>query len=233
MSNKYLKLVSVIIAASAAFINAQSHAANITIDDFSVTQPTVYSLSGPSNSSIIATTGFWSKRGLTIDSNTGIGASVEIADGHLTINTGPSSAAMSSLVWELNLANLQVALAQATFFSITLEQVGLDVGNVVVSPGSVVRTVADNGLTINLFSGNSVTSITNPFTVSFNSSTASDSQWRNLAVRFTCVVGATGLTTANLANDGCAIPVPGSAPLLALGFMGLVAIGARRRANSI
>jgi hypothetical protein len=229
MRYKNSKLTGALFAFSAGLLNAQVNAANITIDDFTTAQPAVYSSSGPNNSSITSTTGFWSKRGLTIDTNGGPGASVDIGDGNLTINTGPGAAAVSSVIWELNLANLEAALTRATFFSITLEQVGLDVGNVEVSPGSVVRTVAHNGLTIELFTSNSVTSISNPFTVTFNSSIAADSQWRNLAIKFTCVAGAAGLTTANLANDGCAIPVPGSAPLLAVGLMGLVALGIRRK----
>ncbi len=207
----------------------QSHAANITIDDFLTSQPSVSSLLGPNTSSISASTGFWSKRTLTIDTDGGVGASVNVGNGNLTINTGATSAAVSAVLWELNLSNLQTALTRATFFSITLEQVGLDVGNVNVSPGSVVRTAAHNGLTIELFTGNSVTSITNPFTVTFSSSIAADSQWKNFAIKFTCVAGATGLTEANLADDRCSIPVPGSAPLLVLGGIGLVALSKRRK----
>jgi hypothetical protein len=218
-----------VIAFSTAITFSQAHCASITIDDFTTTQPTVYSLSGPTSSAISASTGYWSKRSLTIDNIGGAGASVDVGDGNLTINTGSGSSAVSAVIWELNLANLQAALTRATFFSITLEQVGLDVGNVVVSPGSVVRTAAHSGLTIELFTGNSVTSITNPFRVSFNSSVAADSQWRNFAIKFTCVAGATSLTEGNLTNDGCAVPVPGSAPLLGLGVIGLLAINSRRK----
>jgi hypothetical protein len=216
---------AILIALSAG----QSHAATITIDDFLTSQPSVSSLLGPNTSSISASTGLWSKRTLTIDTDGGVGASVNVGNGNLTINTGATSAAVSAILWELNLSNLQTALTQATFFSITLEQVGLDVGNVSVSPGTVVRTAAHNGLTIELFTGNSVTSITNPFTVTFSSSIAADSQWRNFAIKFTCVAGATGLTEANLTDDRCSIPVPGSAPLLALGGIGLVALSKRRK----
>jgi hypothetical protein len=232
VKNKKFMFNRAAIIFSAVLLAGPVQAATVTIDDFTTTQPTVFSSTGPNNSAVNASTGFWSKRSLVIDPMGGPGASVDVGDGNLTINTGSSAAAVSAVIWELNLANLQTALTRATFFSITLEQVGLDVGNVQVSPGSVVRTSAHNGLTIELFTGNSVTSIINPFRVTFTSSVAADSQWKNFAIKYTCVAGAGGLTEANLANDGCAIPVPGSAPLLALGVIGLLALGSRR-ANKV
>jgi hypothetical protein len=232
VKNTNLMSIRAAITFSTILLAGQAQAATITVDDFTTTQPTVFSSTGPNNSVVNASTGFWSKRSLVIDAMGGAGASVDVGDGNLTINTGSSAAAVSAVIWELNLANLQTALTRATFFSITLEQVGLDVGNVEVSPGSVVRTSAHNGLTIELFTGNSVTSIINPFRVTFTSSAAADSQWRNFAIKYTCVAGASGLTEANLSNDGCAVPVPGSAPLLALGVIGLLALG-RRRATTV
>lgn len=231
MKNKNLKAVTYAPALVSLLACCQAQAASITIDDFTTSQPAVSSLAGPNTSSITAPNGLWSKRTLTINNTGGNGASVDVSGGVLTINTGATLAATSAVLWELNLTNLQTALTQATFFSITLEQVGLDVGNVSVSPGSIVRTAAHNGLTIELFTGNSVTSITNPFTVTFNSSVAADSQWRNFAIKFTCVAGATTLTEANLANDRCSVPLPGSAPLLAVGVIGLAGLAKRRKTN--
>ncbi len=228
MKNNLMVWASQSAVVCTVLVGTYANAASIVLDDFLTTQPTVISLSGPNSSTATALNGFWSKRTLNIDNLGGIGASVDVGDGTLTINTGPGASAVSSVIWELNLANIQTALAGATFFSITLDQVGLDVGNVVVSPGSAVRTAAHNGLTIELFTGNSVTSITNPFTVQFASSVAADSQWRNFAIKYTCVAGATTLTAANLASDGCAVPVPGSAPLLALGLLGFLAIRSRK-----
>jgi hypothetical protein len=219
--------------AASTLASSQILAASITLDDFTSTQPSVISSTGPTSTSLTAPTGYWSKRTINIDPLGGSGASVDVGDGNLTINTGPGSSAVSSVIWELNLANLQTALTRATFFSVTIEQVGLDVGNVRVSPGSAVRTAAHNGLTVELFTGNSVASITNPFTITFASSVAADSQWKNFAIKFTCVAGATTLTTANLANDGCAIPTPASAPLLGLGIIGLIALSRARKSANI
>jgi hypothetical protein len=233
MITLYKNVLKTAVLTVSILSGSEAFAAMITIDDFTSNQPTAISSTGPNSTTLSALTNYWSKRTFTIDPLGGSGASVDVGNGNLTINTGPGSSAVSSVIWELNLSNLQAALTQATFFSISLEQVGLDIGNVKVSPGSVVRTAAHNGLTVELFTGNSVASITNPFTITFASSVAADSQWKNFAIKFTCVAGATTLTTANLANDGCAIPTPASAPLLGLGIIGLIALSRARKSANI
>jgi hypothetical protein len=208
-----------------------ANAATLLIDDFSRSQAAVQgppAAVGPA----LTGTGFWSNRVLSILSASGspdLGAYIEITNGQLQIANGPNVSAVSAITWQLDLTALSAALSSATFIEVSIDQVAVDFSTVQVSPGGLARTTAHNSLAVMLFQGASIATITNPFIVTFDSALNVDSKWDNLKITYTCRRGATGLTTQDSNNDQCQVPLPGGAPLLALGLVGLVCLGRDRQ----
>jgi PEP-CTERM motif len=228
------KIVSALVCALLSF---SAQAITVTLDDFEVAQTPVFGLPITTGPALNNAGTLWSSRTLAITSATGtpnMGAYIEVINGQLQIGNGPQIFSTASVNWNLNLASLNPYLTNATFFEISIDQLMIDVGTVdTVGIGSGVRTTrgASNVRTsVALFSG-AVGSFPNPFNVTFQSTTSTDSIWDNLKITVSCRIGATSIVDADRTEARCnsaQVPLPGTALLLSLGLLGFA--GLRRKA---
>jgi hypothetical protein len=201
------------------FFSSSSNAGVLIIDDFASSQAAVQAPPDAIGTPQLSSSGFWSSRVLAIINAVGtpdLGAYIEVVRGQLQIANGPNVSATSAVTWELNQSALALALNNATFLSISIDQVSLDVEEVIVTGGGG-RTSLHNGSAATLYSG-TLAGLPNRFSASFQSMRSSDSTWDNLKVTFTCRIGATSITSGDQANDQCpsSVPVPGTLALLGL-----------------
>ena len=237
--NKHLFTNAVLVALGSISVLGAPQAATILIDNFVINQGPV--MAGPArvDGPVLTNNAYWTTRRLSVvdaHGTSGSGVAIEIIGGQLEISNGVSSNAVSAITWSLDTSALGRALANATFFEISIEQVGIEFGTVTVSPtvrGSAVRTSTQDGQAIALFAG-APGSVPNSFTISFDSSLKADSSWKNFRITSTCRPdGArTGITAGDRDGfDGCAVDAPTSLPLLSLGIIAMVA--SRRKQSSI
>ena len=215
-------------------------AATILIDNFALNQGPV--IAGPVrvDGPILTNNAYWTTRRLSIvdaHGTSGSGVAIEIIGGQLEISNGVSSNAVSAITWSLDTSALGRALANATFFEISIEQVGIEFGSVTVTPtvpGSAVRTSMQDGQALALFAG-APGSVPNSFTITFDSSLKADSSWKNFKITSTCRPdgATTGINAGDRAGfDGCAVDAPTTLPLLGLGIFGMAALRRRQSSNS-
>lgn len=222
-------------ALALATLPAQS--ATIIIDNFAINQAPVFAGPARVDGPILTNNAYWSSRVLSIvdaHGTSGAGVAIQVVNGQLEISNGVSSNAISAITWKLDTSALNAALANATFFEISIEQVGIEFGTVTVSPtipGSTVRTSTNDAQALALFAG-APGSVPNSFSITFDSSFKADSSWKNFKITSTCRPdGAkTGITAADRnGDDGCAVDAPMTLPLLGLGLVGMAAL--RKKVN--
>lgn len=230
--NKYTVTKIALAVAGSMSLLGGAQAATIVIDNFALNQAPVFA--GPSrvDGPVLTNNAYWTTRRLSIvdaHGTSGSGVAIEIIGGQLEISNGVSSNAVSEITWTLDTSALGRALASATFFEISIEQVGIEFGSVTVSPtvlGSAVRTSGQDGQALALFAG-APGSVPNSFTITFDSTLKADSSWKNFKITATCRSdGArTGISARDRAgSDGCAIDVPSTLPLLGLGIFGMLTL---------
>ncbi len=222
---------------AAVLVSMSAHAITVTLDDFEVTQTPVFGLPVTTGPTLNNAGTLWSNRTLAITSALGtpnMGAYIEVVNGQLQIGNGPQIHSTASVNWNLNLASLAPYLSNATFFEISIDQLMIDVGTVeTVGIGSTVRTTSGASnvrSSVALFSG-PVGTFPNPFNVTFQSTTSTDSVWDNLKLTVSCRIGATSIIDADRTESRCGsaqVPLPGTALLLGLGLLGFA--GLRRKA---
>ena len=167
---KQLSIAAILFFGSAS-LATMANAATIIIDNFARNQGPV--MAGPArvDGPLLTNNAYWTTRVLSIidaHGTSGTGVGIEIINGELQISNGASSNAVSAITWSLDTSELGRALANATFFEIAIEQVGIETGSVIVSPavpaGAAVRVPASNGQALVLFSG-APGSVPNSFTI--------------------------------------------------------------------
>jgi hypothetical protein len=209
-----------------------AHSAVISIDDFS--QPSAV-VAGPPNSIGTPTEGigFWTQRTISVFDAVGapdFGAYALVTQGVFNINSGNLVKGTTELGYSFDFAKLSVALANATYYQITLDQVSIDNYTVVVGGGA--RVNAQNGLTVVVGAGSDINVLKSPFNVQFRSDFAADSSWDNLKITYTCKKDATAADLSDLnAQDGCGtngtVPLAPTFGLIGVGLLGL--LGTRKR----
>ena len=236
---KHILVRTVLAALVAMPLGTTAQAASIVIDNFARNQGAV--IAGPArvDGPVLTNNAYWTTRVLSIvdaHGTSGSGVAIEIIGGQLEISNGVSSNAVSAITWSLDTSALGRALANATFFEISIEQVGIEFGTVTVTPnvpGAAVRTSGQDGQALALFAG-APGSVPNSFTIRFDSSLKADSSWKNFKITSTCRSdGArTGITAGDRDGvDGCAVDAPTTLPLLGLGLFGIAALGRKKPAN--
>lgn len=238
--NKHPLTRAALIALGSISVLGAPQAATILIDNFAINQGPV--IAGPArvDGPVLTNSAYWTTRRLSIvdvHGTSGSGVAIEIIGGQLEISNGVSSNAVSAITWSLDTSALGRALANATFFEISIEQVGIEFGSVTISPtvpGSAVRTSGQDGQALALFAG-APGSVPNSFTITFDSSLKADSSWKNFKITSTCRPdGArTGITAGDRDGlDGCAVDTPTTLPLLGLGIFGIAALRRKKSSRS-
>ncbi len=232
ISNSPYKLSAVFLATTLFCVNA--NAGVVVLDDFSQSSDLV---KAPPSAVGVPTLGtdFWNQRTLSIFNATGTpegGAYALVTRGVLSINNGNLVNATAQVSYNFNFDRFSAALANATYFELSLDQVFIDNQTVVVGGGA--RVNAQNGLTVLLASGSNLTVFQSPFNVQFRSDFTADSNWDNLKLTYTCKAGATAADLSNReAPDQCGtngvVPIAPSAALLGLGLIGLLSSTRMRR----
>ena len=236
---KPIQTCAALLVLGSSLLVSTAQAATIVIDNFALNQGPV--IAGPArvDGPVLTNNAYWTTRVLSIvdaHGTSGSGVAIEIIGGQLEISNGVSSNAVSAITWSLDTSALGRALANATFFEISIEQVGIEFGTVTVAPtvpGAAVRTSGQDGQALALFAG-APGSVPNSFTITFDSSLKADSSWKNFKITSTCRSdGArTGITAGDRAGiDGCAVDTPTTLPLLGLGLFGIAALGRKKPAS--
>ncbi len=224
-----LSLLSVGIAAGFVASAGGVHAGSIIIDDFAITQAMVNSTT-PSSSTVNSATNYWSSRILSLgnlDNAVPAGSSIEVVNGQLVIINNSVSAVSAAVTWNLDLSKLSSILTNASVVELSIQED--DIAPAWVYVNGNLRGLGSNSTSnlVRIFSGVPA-NLGNQFNVQFYSASGTSSRWGALRLNFTCVAGATGLTSANTSADACPagiVPLPGTGLLLGSGLIGIGLMG--------